>query len=329
MPQQRARLNADIAKTQLGLNIGSPILAEIAGTKGGSSTQAERTIEQIALELIQPNPFQPRRDFGEEGIEELADVMRSMGFFGSLLGRRHQRHIQLAYGERRLRAAKAAGLTEVPIEIRTLSDEEMFNIALVENEQRRDLTQLEVGEALLRAKELFNLSERDIAARLGKSKGYVRNRLDVAKLPDDLKEVLRQPNLENFTPSHALELNRIEDQAARAILTNQVLEGRYNYLQTKAAVEHELYPLSAQEDATALEEFNGDEAGEERIVLSTPAKLQGREVARGVALLRKRSEGLIALAQHLATDERINRQDLRDALEQLYAKIEELANELG
>jgi ParB family chromosome partitioning protein len=169
MPQQRARLNADIAKTQLGLSIGSPILAEIAGAKGGASAQAERTIEQVAIELIQPNPFQPRRDFDEEGIEELAEVMRTMGFFGALLGRRQQRHIQLAYGERRLRAAQAAGLTEVPIELRSLSDEDMFNIALVENEQRRDLTQLEVGEALLRAKELFKLSERDIATKLGKS----------------------------------------------------------------------------------------------------------------------------------------------------------------
>lgn len=328
MPQQRARLNADIAKTQLGLNIGSPILAEIAGAKGGSSTQAERAIEQVALELIQPNPFQPRRDFWEEEIEELADVMRSMGFFGSLLGRRQQRHIQLAYGERRLRAAKAAGLTEVPIEIRTLSDEEMFNIALVENEQRRDLTQLEVGEALLRAKDLFNLSERDIAARLGKSKGYVRNRIEVGKLPDDLKEVLRQPDNESFTPSHALELNRIENQAARAVLTKLVVEGKYNYLETKAAVENELYLLSEPAN-DPVEEFVGEEPGEERTGLSTPAKLQGREVARGVNLLRKKSGELIALAQHLATDERINRQDLRNALEQLYSKIEELANELG
>ncbi|HEY7122872.1 MAG TPA: ParB/RepB/Spo0J family partition protein [Ktedonobacterales bacterium] len=315
MPQQRARLNANIAKTQLGLNIGSPILAEIAGAKGGSSSQAEQTIEQVAIELIQPNPFQPRRDFWEKEIEELADVMRSMGFFGSLLGRRQQRHIQLAYGERRLRAAKAAGLTEVPIEIRTLSDEEMFNIALVENEQRRDLTQLEVGEALLRAKDLFNLSERDIAARLGKSKGYVRNRIEVGMLPDDLKEVLRQPNLESFTSSHALELNRIEDQATRAALTKKVVEGKYNYQETKVAVENEL--------------FLGEEAGEERTILPTSAKLQGREVARGVNLLRKKSEELIVLAQHLATDERINRQDLRNALDQLYSKIEELANELG
>lgn len=328
MPQQRARLNADIAKTQLGLNIGSPILAEIAGAKGSPSSQAERTIEQVAIELIQPNPFQPRRDFGEEGIEELADVMRSMGFFGSLLGRRHQRHIQLAYGERRLRAAKAAGLTEVPIEIRTLSDEEMFNIALVENEQRRDLTQLEVGEALLRAKDLFNLSERDLAARLGKSKGYVRNRIEVGMLPDDLKEVLRQPDNESFTPSHALELNRIEDHTTRAALTNQIVKEKYNYAQTRAAVENELYLLSEQAN-DSVEEFVGEAPGEERTVLSTSAKLQGREVARGVNLLIKKSVDLVALAQHLAADERINRQDLRNALEQLYAKIEELANELG
>lgn len=329
MPQQRARLNADIAKAQLGLNIGSPILAEIAGAKGGASAQTERTIEQVAIELIRPNPFQPRRDFGEEQIEELADVMRSMGFFGSLLGRRQQRHIELAYGERRLRAAKSAGLKEVPVEIRVLSDEEMFNIALVENEQRRDLTQLEVGEAFLRAKELFHLSERDIAARLGKSKGYVRNRIEVAMLPDDLKEILRQPGPESFTPSHALELSRIEDQARRQALTRRVLEQGYNYQQTKDAVEQELYPLSAQVGVSTPGALDSEETGEIRTVIPTPVKLQGREVARGVELVRKKSLQLLTLIQQLAADERVNRQDLRDAMEQLYSRIEELAKELG
>jgi ParB family chromosome partitioning protein len=329
MPQQRARLNTDIAKTQLGLSIGSPILAEIAGAKGGTPTQTEPTIEQVAIDLIDPNPFQPRRDFDEKGIEELADVMRSMGFFGSLLGRRQQRHIQLAYGERRLRAAKAAGLQEVPIEIRELSDEEMFNIALVENEQRHDLTQLEVGEALLRAKELFNLSERDLAARLGKSKGYVRNRIEVAMLPDDLKEVLRQPGHNHFTPSHALELSRIEDQATRQVLTMKVLAGELNYQETKDAVEYEMHLLSEPANTLTPEELNGEEAGEERVEIPTPAKLQGREVARGVNLVRKKSEDLIALVQRLAADERVNHQDLRYALEQLYSRIVELANEIS
>src|SRR5215469_156769 len=135
MPQQRARLNTDMAKHQLGMNVGSPILAEIA--KGSGPINGERAIEKVAIDLIQPNPFQPRQDFDQEGLLELAEVMKTMGFFGALLGRRQHRAIELAYGERRVRAARLAGLEEIPIEIRDLSNEDMFNIALVENEQRR------------------------------------------------------------------------------------------------------------------------------------------------------------------------------------------------
>src|SRR5579862_254869 len=238
MPQQRARLNADIAKHQLGMNVGSPILAEIA--KGSGAATEERAIEKVSADLIQPNPFQPRRDFDDQGLEELAEVMKSMGFFGALLGRRQQRHIELAYGERRVRAARLAGLQEIPIEIRELSDEDMFNVALVENEQRRDLTQLEVGEALLRAKEQFHLSERDIAARLGKSKGYVRNRIETAMLPDDLKEKLRTTPEDVFSASHARELNRIEDPLIRQLTTNKVVHEGLNYQDTKLAVDRSL-----------------------------------------------------------------------------------------
>lgn len=329
MPQQRARLNTDIAKHQLGLSVGSPILAEI--TKGSGAATEGRTLEQVPIDLIQPNPFQPRRDFDEPGMAELAEVMRSMGFFGALLGRRQHRHIELAYGERRVRAAKMAGLQEIPMEIRDLSDEDMFNIALVENEQRRDLTQLEVGEAILRAKEQFNLSEREIAARLGKSKGYVRNRIETAMLPEDLKETLRTTPEDQFSASHARELARIEDPFTRALIKSKVLHEGLNYQETKLAVDRALGLL---EEAAHLSEADTlDELGldEEEEVLETNASLphQQREPVRGIARLRQQTERLLHLIEQLATDPRIDRQELREALEQAYSKIFEYASDLS
>jgi ParB family chromosome partitioning protein len=329
MPQQRARLNTDMAKQQLGMSVGSPILAEIA--KGSGPATAERTIEKVTIDLIQPNPFQPRRDFDEPGIEELAEVMKSMGFFGALLGRRHQRHIQLAYGERRVRAAKMAGLQEIPMEIRELSDEDMFNIALVENEQRRDLTQLEVGEAILLAKEQFNLSEREIAARLGKSKGYVRNRIETAMLPDDLKEQLRKTSEDKFSASHARELARIEDPFQRALTTSKVITEGLNYQDTKLAVDR---ALGLAEEAAhlaerdALDEINGDETEEVYETNDSPLR-QEREPVRGIDRLRLQTERILHTIDQLASDTRIDRQQLRDALEQLYSSVYKYASDLS
>jgi ParB family chromosome partitioning protein len=330
MPQQRARLNADIAKHQLGMSVGSPILAEIA--KGSVSATEERIIEKVAIDLIQPNPFQPRRDFDEPGLGELAEVMKSMGFFGALLGRRQHRHIELAYGERRVRAAKMAGLQEIPMEIRELSDEDMFNIALVENEQRRDLTQLEVGEALLRAKEQFNLSEREIAARLGKSKGYVRNRIETAQLPEDLKDVLRRTEEENFSASHARELKRIEDPILRKEITSKVLDEDLNYQQTKFAVDQVLGLLEEPvdlADTSALDEWNADNAEEEVFETNDSLLRQQREPVRGLDRLRQQSERLIRTIEQLVSDPRIDRQELRDVLDQIYNKIFEHASDLS
>ncbi len=320
MPQQRARLSTDIAKHQLGLNVGSPILAEI--TKGPTG---ERTIEKVPVDLIRPNPFQPRRDLDEPGLAELAEVMKSMGFFGALLGRRQHRHIELAYGERRVRAAKMAGIQEIPMEIREISDEDMFNIALVENEQRRDLTQLEVGEALLRAKEQFGLSERQIAERLGKSKGYVRNRIETAQLPEDLKEKLRTTTEDIFSASHARELDRIKNPFTRQQITNKVLQEGLNYQQTKFEVDRALGLLPGADDSASKVGVD-----EEEVLRTNDIPLrQEREPVRGIERLRQQGERLINTIQQLASDPRIDRVELRTALEQIYNSITDWAKDLS
>ena len=329
MPQQRARLSSDLAKHQLGLNVGSPILAEIAGAKGAPGAIGEQTIEQVPVDLILPNPFQPRRDFDEQGLEELAGVMKSMGFFGALLGRRQHRHIELAYGERRVRAAKMAGLQEIPMAIRTLSDEDMFNIAVVENEQRRDLTQLEVGEAFLRAQEQFGLSERQIAERLGKSKGYVRNRIETARLPEDLKAILRITTEDTFSASHARELARIENEISRRILAERIQNEKLNYQQTKLAVEDALWLLEHPEDLSLASQPEREETDEELLETSDASPRQQREPVRGIDRLRLQSERLLYTVKQLAADTRIDRQELRTVLEGVYNEIFEFARDLS
>ncbi len=328
MPQQRARLNTDLAKNQLGLSVGSPILAEITGARALPAAGEEQAIEKIPIDLIQPNPFQPRRDFDEPGLAELAEVMKSMGFFGVLLGRRQGRHVELAYGERRVRAAKMAGIQEIPMEIRDLSDEDMFNVAIIENEQRRDLTQLEVGEAILRAQEQFNLSEREIAARLGKSRGYVRNRIETARLPEDLKAVLRATSEDKFSASHARELERIQNPLIRQQVVNQVLQEDLNYQQTKALVDHILGVDDRPADLESQEALEA-RAGEEFLEPSDPPLRQQREPIRGIDRLRQQVDRLLHIVEQLASDPRIDRQELRTVLEQLHDTIFTFASDLS
>ncbi len=150
-------------------------------------------IRDVRVDLIEPNPFQARKEFPD--IDELAEAIRRQGFTSRLRVRPHPQiegKYQLVYGERRLRAALAAGLAEVPSEIVRHSDVEMAEIGLAENIQRRDLTPLEEAQALKALMDQRGYSQREVAERLGKTTGYVQNRLDLLRAPEDVQLLVAQ-----------------------------------------------------------------------------------------------------------------------------------------
>ncbi len=213
MARKRAQVTDESAMATLGAG---GILDRI----GAGAPTVE--IREIILEQIQPNPFQPRQHFTEQSVEELANSIREHGFYGHLLARRQGRGYELAYGERRLRAAKLANLETIPVQVRELSDNQMMEIALTENVLREDLQAVEEARAYLRLQEEMGYSVRQIAERIGKSKSYVGTMLSIVRHPD-VEEAVRNADIPVRT---AEELAKIGNAEERLYYIEKVVAGK-------------------------------------------------------------------------------------------------------
>jgi len=182
--------------------------------------EAGRLVD-LPIGEIRPNPYQPRIDFDSEKIEELSRSIEEKGVLQPLLVSRREDGYDLVVGERRLRAAERAGLSEVPCIIMEVPDEELLEVALVENLQREDLDPVEEARAYELISDKFGLSHEEIARRVGKSRTAVTNSLRLLKLPDDVKALLRDGRL---TAGHARTLLTIEDPNEQVGVANELVE---------------------------------------------------------------------------------------------------------
>ena len=178
----------------------------------------------LSVEDLEPNPVQPRQNFDEEGIEELSRSIRSYGILNPLTVRYRGGHYELVAGERRLRAAKLAGLREVPCLLLNVNMEDASLIALIENLQRRDLDFIEEAEGLRQLQRLFGMSQEEAARRIGKSQSAVANKLRLLKLPEDVLHTLRDRGLSERHGRALLRLPTADEQrrALAYILENDL-----------------------------------------------------------------------------------------------------------
>jgi ParB family chromosome partitioning protein len=153
-----------------------------------SADDRQREYFQCDINLIRPNRYQPRRRFSEAELTELCDSIRTQGIIQPLLVRKHDSGYEIVAGERRFRAAKKAGLREVPVIIKSVSDDKLLEISIVENIQREDLNPIEKAEAFHRLISEFNLTQDQAALRVGQSRSAVANFLRLRQLPDQIKE---------------------------------------------------------------------------------------------------------------------------------------------
>ena len=149
-------------------------------------------VQYIPLERIVPNPHQPRRDFDPEGLQELAASIRQYGILQPATVRTRGRDYELVAGERRFRAAKLAGLRELPCLIAQVGEEDSALLALMENLQRRDLNYMEEAAAIAQLVQRWGLSQEEAARRLGKSQSAVANKLRLLRLPESVVAMLRE-----------------------------------------------------------------------------------------------------------------------------------------
>jgi ParB family chromosome partitioning protein len=232
MARKRAQLSEESARATLDAG---GILDRIgqAGPRGLPIME----LREVLLTQLHPNPFQPRRSFPPDSLEELAVSIRRHGFYGHLLVREMARPLvstrpgqalrgvgmdyEIAYGERRLRAAKLADLETIPVQVRDLSDRDMLEIALTENVLREDLHPIEEAHGYRRLQDEMGYSVRQIGERIGKSKSYVATLLTLLRYPD-IEQAMYTGNLPVRT---AEELAKIADKDERRYFTAQVKAG--------------------------------------------------------------------------------------------------------
>ena len=188
----------------------------------------------LPVDAIRPNPHQPRRTFSRPELEELAGSIRELGVLQPLTVRRRDGQWELIAGERRLRAARLAGLTEVPCLSGQTDSQSSSLLALVENLQRRDLDFWEEALALRRLIDTFHISQEEVARRVGKSQSAVANKLRLLKLPQEVLSTLRDGGA---TERHARALLRLEDFDRQLAAARQVVGDGLTVAQTEALVD--------------------------------------------------------------------------------------------
>ncbi|SDP93764.1 chromosome partitioning protein, ParB family [Mucilaginibacter sp. OK268] len=180
------------------------------------------SVNEIQLAEIEVNPFQPRTDFDEQALAELADSIKLQGLIQPITVRRINAHkYQLISGERRFRASKIAGLTQIPAYVRTANDQQMLEMALIENIQRENLNAIEVALSFQRMIEECNLKQEELGDRVSKNRSTVTNYLRLLKLPPSIQASIRDGGL---TMGHAKALITIDDPAKQLYLHQHIIQ---------------------------------------------------------------------------------------------------------
>lgn len=219
-----------------GLGRGIDVLFRNIPAESGNQ-QDDKGSTVLPVAVLRPCPNQPRRVFEDQPLQELAESIRSQGIVQPLLVRPISggTHYEIVAGERRYRAAKLVGLSEVPVVIRSMSDDEALTAALVENLQREDLNPLEEAEAMHALRERLNESQEALAMRIGKSRSAVANALRLLQLPEDMRLALAG-NV--FTPGHARAVLAIPDEEIQRKLYEVIVARQLSVRDAESAVQH-------------------------------------------------------------------------------------------
>ena len=197
------------------------------------------SVQFIALELIRPNPYQPRKTFEEERLNDLASSIQQHGILQPIVLRQTVQGYYIVVGERRFRASQLAGLTEVPAIIKELSDEDMMELAIIENLQREDLNAIEEAESYKKMMTDLNITQQEVARRLGKSRPYIANMLRLLQLPKNVAQMVQQGALSSahgrtlLTLKDASKIKKTAKKAAQESWSVRYLEEYVNGLVSK------------------------------------------------------------------------------------------------
>ncbi len=200
----------------------------------GESLSEQEKVEHIHVKSIKPNPYQPRKVFAKEAIEELSDSIQEHGILQPIIVRKIGTAYEIVAGERRVRAAKMAGEDEVPAIIRQLTDEETMEIAILENLQREDLTPIEEAEAYNQLMDNLRLTQEQLAFRLGKSRSHIANHIRLLALPEKVRVFITERTL---SMGHGRALLGLQKKAQILPIAERVLKEGLNVRQLERLVQ--------------------------------------------------------------------------------------------
>jgi ParB family chromosome partitioning protein len=205
---------------------------------------ANEEVRDVDIDLIQPSPHQPRTQFNPDRLQELAQSIQSNGIIQPLLLRRRSGAFQLVAGERRWRAAQLAGLRTVPAIIREIPDDRLFELALIENIQRQELSPVEEANAYKKLIETLDLTQDEVAQRVGRDRSFIANYLRVLKLPADILSLLEE---EKLSMGHARALLAIPSPQSMRQLAQRIIQKHWSVRET----EHRIRTLAVRHSKTA------------------------------------------------------------------------------
>ena len=177
-------------------------------------------IVNVSLDELRSNPYQPRKVFDEEALQELSDSIKEHGVFQPIIVKKSIKGYEIIAGERRVKASRMAGLTEIPAIIRDFNDQEMMEIALLENLQRENLNAIEEATAYKKLQEALVVTQEELAKRLGKSRSHITNMIGILSLPQNIQDEISKNNV---SMGHARVLSKLSDPNQQQELINKII----------------------------------------------------------------------------------------------------------
>ena len=235
----------------------------------------------IKITMIEPNREQPRKNFDEDALQELADSIKQFGLIQPILVQDRKDHYEIIAGERRWRAAKIAGLKEVPVIIRDLTEQEIVEISLIENIQRENLNPIEEAQAFKKLLTEFNLKQDEVAERVSKSRTAVTNSMRLLKLCDEVQQMVID---EMISTGHARALLSIEDTEQQYTVAQKIFDEKLSVRDVEKLVKNLNKPKTEKvkaEKNKSLEYIYQDMAEKMRESLGTKVNIVSKENGSG------------------------------------------------
>ncbi len=206
-------------------------------------------VEKIKVRSIKPNPFQPRKEFSDEALEELATSIKEHGVLQPIIVRKKGVSYEIVVGERRFRASKLALQNEIPAVVRDLTDQQMMEYALLENLQREDLNAIEEAEAYQNLMEHLSLTQEQLAQRLGKSRPYIANHIRLLSLPKEIQAYVVEGQL---STGHARALLALKNKKVMQQVAEKIIAEGLNVRQLEALVQQMMHSEGSKETKKEL-----------------------------------------------------------------------------